>query len=90
VIRGTSVIEVLSLTSDRVQPVASRDTFSALWCLKTLRPPGEKRDLLVVGSDSGWVTLIEVGLPLVRHGCCYLGSNKPDGDWCCTDDQAFL
>jgi len=60
-IRGTSIIEIQGFTKDgyRLVTLAQCNTFSTLRSLKAFRPVGSSKDLLLLSSDSGSITLVE-------------------------------
>ncbi|TFJ87655.1 hypothetical protein NSK_001005 [Nannochloropsis salina CCMP1776] len=61
VIRGTSYLELLRSDAERfkITPVCTFNTFCNLRCLLTFRQVGTNKDYLVVGSDSGRITILE-------------------------------
>lgn len=61
VIRGTSYLELLRTDAERVKvvPVCTFNTFCNLRCLLTFRQVGTNKDYLVVGADTGRITILE-------------------------------
>ena len=61
VIRGTSYLELLRTDAERLKvvPVCTFNTFANLRCLLTFRQVGTNKDYLVVGSDTGRITILE-------------------------------
>lgn len=60
VIRGGHILELLKLDEAmRLQTLVSTDAFGCLRSVQPFRLPGSTRDYIVVGSDSGRITILE-------------------------------
>ncbi len=72
-VRGSGVLEIVRVKpaageeeeeeEEEMQVLCSQPTFSSIRALTTIRPVGCAKDLLVVGSDSGVLSLIELTHP---------------------------
>lgn len=60
VIRGGHILELLKLDETmRLQTVVSTDAFGCLRTVQPFRLPGSTKDYIVIGSDSGRITILE-------------------------------
>lgn len=61
IVRGPSIIELFSIDAGtgKMASMAQINTFSSIRSICSVRPVGDERDLLVVGSDSGVFVVLE-------------------------------